>query len=205
MTRLILIRHGETSWTREKRFQGHSNTALSSIGRRQAKALAKEVKKYSPDVLYASDLKLASQTAAVIGRSARLRPRKDRRLREMNFGLWEGKTGKQLAEEGSKIYRDWCRGRRVSPPKGESFKRISFRTNGFLDEIFKKHVQKTVAIVSHGGAIKIMISRALKLSLRSLWSFRLDPASISVIHVYPDFMQVVTLNYTAHLRKGNAA
>src|SRR3989338_8136528 len=115
MTRLILIRHGETSWTREKRFQGHSNTALSSIGRRQAKALAKEVKKYSPDVLYASDLKRASQTAAVIGRSARLRPRKDRRLREMNFGLWEGKTGKQLAEEGSKIYRDWCRGRRGSP------------------------------------------------------------------------------------------
>lgn len=205
MTRLILIRHGETSWTREKRFQGHSNTVLSLVGKRQAKALAKEIKKYSPDVLYASDLKRASETAAIIGRSAKLRPRKDRRIREMNFGLWEGKTGKQLAGEGSKIYRDWCRGRQVSPPKGESFKRISFRTNIFLDEILRKYDGKTIAVVSHGGAIKIMISRALKLPLRSLWSFRLDPASISVIHVYPDFMQVVSLNHTAHLRRGKTA
>ena len=193
------------SWTREKRFQGHSDTALSPAGRRQARALAGIVKKNLPDVIYTSDLKRASQTASIIARGLRMRPFRDKRLREMNFGIWEGKTGRQLAEEGSKAYRDWCRGRRVNPPRGESFKHISARVHTVLNEILKKHAQKTVVIVSHGGAIKMMIARALRLPLRSLWSFRLDPASLSVIHVYPDFMQVVYLNHTPHLIGGRTA
>ena len=198
-TRLILIRHGETLWTRERRYQGHSDTLLSSHGKKQVLQLAQVLRTAGIGILYTSSLQRALQTAAVISKMTRIKPRVDSRLGELFFGRWEGKSAAELSAEKDPIFRQWCRGRIVTPPGGESLRSLRARTSGFLKSCLRRHPGKTVAVVSHGGPIKTLLFEALKLPARSLWSIRIDPASLTVLDFYPHLTQLVCLNQTSHL------
>ena len=120
MTTVVLIRHGETFWTHQRRFQGLTDTALTPKGKRQARAAARIVKSLGIDVLYTSTLKRAIQTGLPIQRLTRKQIRKDNRINELSFGTWEGKTADELIRAKDPIYRKWIRGNVVAPPKGES-------------------------------------------------------------------------------------
>lgn len=196
-TRLILIRHGETPWTRERRYQGHSDTRLSSRGKKQVRHLAKIVRRLGIHVLYTSSLQRARQTAAVISKVTRVRPRVDSRLGELFFGRWEGKSAAELNAGKDPVFRQWCLGRIVTPSGGESLTSLRARTSRFLKDCLRRHTGKTVAVVSHGGPIKTLLFEALKLPARSLWSLRIDPASMTVLDFYPHFTQLVSLNQTS--------
>ena len=200
-TRLILIRHGETRWTREKRYQGSTDIFLTPKGKRQARAAAKRLLARGVDILYTSSLTRARETGAAIARVIRKKPQAAPRLNEINFGTWEGKTAAELLKTKDKAFRRWERGEWVTPPGGESKAAFRNRIAGFLREVLKRHQGKTMALVSHGGPIKMMIYHLLKLSSLSLWAFRVDPASISVVEVAPRFAQLVSLNDTSHLGK----
>ena len=86
MITFILVRHGETAWTAQKRYQGNTDTELLSSAEKKIQRVAKEIEKYSPDVLYCSSLKRAKQTAVIIGKAIRKRPKIATSLRELNFG-----------------------------------------------------------------------------------------------------------------------
>lgn len=195
-TQLLLIRHGETPWTRERRYQGTSNTSLTAAGIRQSKAIARKVRVFGIEVLYSSSLKRARQTAAVISRATRISSRVDARLNELFFGRWEGVRAEELFKRKDPVFLKWSRGRVVTPPGGEPIRDLRRRVSGFLKECLKKHRGKTVALVSHGGPIKIFIFEALGLPPRSLWSLQIDPASMSILTFYPHFTQLVSLNQT---------
>ena len=151
MIRLILIRHGETHWTSQKRYQGHSDTRLTARGRSQARVLAKSLAAQKIDVLYTSSLGRAKETGSAISRKIGKRPRMDSRLNELSFGRWEGKTAKELARAKDRIFRRWCQGKLIKPPAGESLSSLRKRVSAFLKQIEKRHPGKTVALVSHGG------------------------------------------------------
>ena len=193
-TEIILMRHGETPWTAQRRYTGSSDPSLSVRGRKQARALARYLKKNGADVLYSSSLKRARETAAIIGRSLKKRPRTDRRLNEISFGNWEGKTADELLLRKDKRFLAWCRGRPVSAPGGESRRNFRRRVLQALREIQRRYPGKKIGIVSHGGAMRMMLLELLCLPPKAIWSFRMDPASVTVIRLYGKTPQCVRLN-----------
>ncbi len=198
-TVLYLIRHGETPWTREKRFQGRTDTKLTPRGRKQAAALGRRLRDSGIDVLYASPLKRAAESARIISKSIRCKIRSDERLVELGFGEWEGKSPVELLAQKKSGYKEWCRGKLVSPRGGERLKAFRKRVGSFYRTILRRHPGKKIAVVTHGGPVKIFIYEALKLPYRSLWSFRVEPASLNVIAAGKHFSQVWLQNDTSHL------
>lgn len=202
MLYLFLIRHGETPWTREKRFQGSTNTSLNARGIRQAEAVAKTLKKYKVDTIYASPLNRARQTAEKIKKSVKRKIVYDRRLRELGFGKWEGKTSAELLGDLKSGYHAWCKGKPVTPPKGEKLTAFRKRVASFLKDLSKKHSKKPgqkIAVVTHGGPVKMILYEALRLPFRSLWSFRIETTSVTILGIGEHYAQVFCLNDTSHL------
>ncbi len=197
MKHLILIRHGETLWTEQKRYQGHSDIKLSKEGRKNIRALSLRIKSLGIDCLYTSSLKRAMQSGAIISEAIGVKPRKDPRLNELNFGAWEGKTASQLSAERNKHFLSWSKGKWVTPKGGESLSSLQRRTAKFLGECLKKHANQKVAIVSHGGAIRMLINQALGLPQDFLFSFHMEPSSFSILN-FSDFKsaQLIKLNVT---------
>ena len=151
-TTLLLARHGETDWNRERRWQGHSDTPLNDAGRGQARALAAELAGEPPDALYSSDLARSSETAEIVGGTLGLPVRLDRRLREVDVGEWSGLTRAEVEErypEG--VSRRLAGG--TGWEHGESFAAMSERVVAALLDIAAGHDGGRVLVVTHGGPI----------------------------------------------------
>ena len=195
-TQLILIRHGETAWTRERRYQGSSDIPLTAKGLEQSRKLGQALKKIGAHKIYASPLLRAQQTARAIGKTTGCGIQTDSRIKEMFFGDWEGRTAEELLRVRDPAFRRWSRAGLATPTGGESLNQLALRVHSFLKEILRRQKRKNIIVVSHGGPIKMMIFYLLKLPGRSLWSIRLDPASVTNLLVYPDFCQLAGLNLT---------
>lgn len=198
-TRLLLIRHGETPWTREKRYQGVSDILLTARGRKQARALAVRLHSERIDELVASPLSRAYATAAAIAERMGREVLIDTRLRELDFGDWEGKTAGEILRKKDRRFQSWCRGNFVTPPGGESFSSLRARARQFLAGLLRAYRGRCVAVVTHGGPIITMIYETLKIS-RPFWFLQVEPASVSVLNFYPEFSQLALLNDTGHLK-----
>lgn len=203
--RIFLIRHGETLWTATRRYQGTTNVPLTRGGIRQAKAIARALESERPTRLYTSTLRRARDTAARMARSLGLKPLIDSRLNEIDFGEWEGADYRILAQRSKKEFRAWREGRLKKPPGGESIASLSRRIGEFLKEILDRYPEETLAIVSHGGPIKMFLFKALNGFVRrtapfpSVWSLRIDPGSISLIEGNQSLLQIVWTNRLDHL------
>lgn len=198
--KLVLIRHGETPWTIAKRYQGTTDIPLSPQGIRQAKAIARALRPLVPTRLYTSTLRRARETARKVARELGLRPVTDARLNEINFGEWEGRYYQRLSQEAGAKFRQWREGKLTRPPGGESVGSLRQRVDRFLKEVLRNYPEETVAIVSHGGPIKMFLFKALKTKSSSIWSFRIDPASISLIEGNQRLWQIAWTNRLDHLR-----
>jgi len=201
---LLLIRHGQTDWNIARRFQGHSNVPLNEFGRKQAAALADRLSAQQVDALYSSDLERAIETAKMIVHLSGCKPdlHSDLRLREINFGDWEGLSYNEIKEKypeallvrENDVYKN-------APPNGETLEQLTMRVQSMLDELYLKHKDQTVIIVAHGGVLQILLCCALKLNPTMYWQFHLSTASISEIALYPDGAILNMMNDTSHLEK----
>jgi len=192
--RLYLIRHGETPWTVAGRYQGLTDVPLSRRGIRQAKALARALKADRPSFLYTSTLRRARDTARYIGAKIGVREIMDARLNELDFGKWEGAPYRRLARSGGSQFRKWREGKLRRPPGGESIVSLARRAGKFLEEITRRHPRQTVAVVAHGGPIKMILFKALKAEDCSIGSFRIDPASITLVEGDQRLFQIAWTN-----------
>lgn len=150
-TTLIVIRHGETAWNREKRMQGTTDTQLSDVGRAQAQALGRRLAGRDFAALYTSDLSRARDTAWAIGEHAGREPMMEPRLRERRFGIFEGLTAEEIrarypAEHACFVSRDPD----YEVPGGESARAFAGRCLGCLTEIAERHPGDEVVVVTHG-------------------------------------------------------
>ncbi len=159
MTRLYLVRHGETEWNHEGRIQGHLDPPLNDAGRNQAYSLARRLITVAFDAAYSSDLRRARQTAEIVleGRGIPLRLRRD--LRERFLGRWEGYRVDDIVNLEPDAWRVWLtRPRDHAPHGGETEIELEQRAIGALNHIVAAHPHATVLVISHGGAIRAVLN-----------------------------------------------
>ncbi|MBI4368534.1 MAG: alpha-ribazole phosphatase [Candidatus Omnitrophica bacterium] len=200
--KLILVRHGETEWVREGRYQGSTDVPLNRRGLRQARAVARRLQKEKPIAVYSSELTRARETAKLIASACRKSVFVDKRLNEVSFGSWEGKSHRDVGLRFPELARRWYQAKWSSrPPKGESLQSLDLRISRFLKELLEKYrdEDKTCVIVTHGGPIRMFLIHILKVMPEVFWTFRIDPASISVIHFGKGNREISLLNGQAHL------
>ena len=161
MTRLVLVRHGETDWNREGRWQGHADRGLNARGRAQAEAAATRLAAEPVAALVTSDLRRARETAEVVSGALGLPAAVDPRLREVDVGEWSGLTREQVRERDPQAYHAWVQGVNAGYPGGETFAQLDHRATQAMRELCARHAGDTVVVVSHGGSIRAMVAAAL--------------------------------------------
>jgi len=200
--KLILVRHGETGWVRQGRYQGSSDVPLNDRGLRQGRALASLFRVDPPFAVYSSELTRARQTAKLIGQSCGRRVRVDRRLNEVSFGRWEGKFHDQIAAQDPEAARRWYQARWSSrPPGGESLNSLKERVVAFLNELLEKFSNRSgsCVVVTHGGPIRMFLVRILQSPPNLFWSIQIDPASITTVEIGLKWKRLMLLNSQFHL------
>jgi broad specificity phosphatase PhoE len=151
VTDLLLVRHGETDWNRDGRYQGHADPPLNEVGREQARELARKLGAHEFDVVYTSDLRRASETAEIIvrGREVPLLPEPG--LREIDVGSWSGLTRAEIEQRFPGADRH----------DGEAPEAMRERVVRTVTAIAEREAGKRVLIVSHGGALRALLHHAL--------------------------------------------
>jgi broad specificity phosphatase PhoE len=158
MSRLCLIRHGQTDWNLEGRYHGQSDVPLNENGRTQARALAQQLQGQAFVAIYTSDLQRARETAEIIAAVLHLPVTLEPRLREINQGEWEG----QLADVIKLRYAELWQQRildptNIRPPGGETVEEVAWRVYAALNDIARLHPTGSVLIASHGLALATVI------------------------------------------------
>ncbi|WP_433782447.1 histidine phosphatase family protein [Actinomycetospora sp. CA-101289] len=165
LQRLVLARHGRTTWNAESRMQGRLDPDLDDTGRAQALAAAPLLAAYEPAVLVASDQVRAWRTAEAVAKEAALVPRPDPRLRETSVGEWEGLTGEEVEAGWPGGLEAWRTDPTWAPPDGESRVDVARRAVPVLDELAAELAgtdePQTAMLVAHGGTIIALTASAL--------------------------------------------
>ncbi|MGW0815911.1 histidine phosphatase family protein [Streptomyces viridiviolaceus] len=162
--RIILWRHGQTSWNVERRFQGSTDVELTETGVAQARRAARLLVNLGPDAIVASDLKRAAHTAAELAGLTNLQVTLEEGLRETYAGVWQGLTHEEIIARHGAEYTAWKRGEPVRRGGGELETEVADRAA----PVVLRHAEKlpedgTLVVVSHGGTIRTTIGRLLGL------------------------------------------
>lgn len=200
----VLLRHGETALTPQKRFSGSGGTdpSLSAVGREQAeRAAAAFAARGTIQAIASSPLKRCQETAQAVAARLGLDVRVDEGLRETDFGAWEGLTFGEVRERQPEELNAWLASPDAAPPGGESFAEVALRVSAARDRLAAEYAGRTVLLVTHVTPIKTLIRLALGAPPESLFRMELSAASVSVVAYYADGnASVRLLNDTSHLR-----
>ncbi|MCF6521824.1 histidine phosphatase family protein, partial [Streptomyces sp. JJ36] len=204
-TTLVLLRHGETALTPQKRFSGSggSDPGLSPAGRRQAEAVAAALAaRGTVQAVISSPLRRCRETAAVVAGRLGLEVRTDEGLRETDFADWEGLTFAEVQQRHPGDLERWLASPEARPTGGgESFAEVARRVAVSRDKILARHPGKTVLLVSHVTPVKSLVRLALEAPPEALFRMELSAASLSAVAYFADGnASVRLLNDTGHLR-----
>jgi broad specificity phosphatase PhoE len=199
-TRVFVVRHGETEWSRERRFAGSRDIALSDAGRRQCEAVAGTLATVHVAGIYASPLERARTAAEAIAKPHRLAVSVEPGLREMAFGAWEGLTREEAARRDSHLYAVWTSApHQLVLPGAERLTDVAARVAALLDELRDGHADETIVVVAHAIVVRLIVLAALGLGADRLWSVDASPAGITEIEYQPAWVTVHRMNTLAHL------
>ena len=200
-TRLLLLRHGQTELSAQRRYSGRGDPALTDLGRRQADAAAEYVaRRGGIAAVVTSPLQRAYDTAAAAAKALGADVVVDDDLIETDFGAWEGLTFAEAAGRDPDLHRNWLGDNSIEPPGGESFASVAHRVRRARDRIIAEYGGANVLVVSHVTPIKTMLQLALDAGSSILYRLHLDLASLSIAEFYPDGKASVRLvNQTAYL------
>lgn len=164
--RIILWRHGQTAWNKERRFQGHADVPLTEIGVEQAKAAAQVLKTLRPDLIVSSDLMRARVTAETLGALTKMDVMLDQRLRETDVGVWSGQTIPEMQSADPVRLAQWEDGDDVPAGGAETRTDVANRMEiALMEWIIKVPESGTLVAVTHGGAARAAIGRLLGLDV----------------------------------------
>ena len=181
-TTLLAIRHGETVWNEENRFQGHGDSPLTETGCNQVAALGRRMEKFQFDALISSDLGRARETASIIADFTGHSVEVDSRLRERNYGVLEGLTVPEIKARHSEVL-DQLKGDDPDYiiPEGESHRQHYQRNVAFIEELLARRSGATVAVVAHGGVLDSIFRFVANQSLDQPRCFVITNASLTII------------------------
>ncbi len=193
-TRLLLLRHGQTELSAQRRYSGRGNPALTDVGRRQAGAAARYVaERGGIAAVFSSPLQRAYDTAATAAKALGLDVTVDDGLIETDFGAWDGLTFNEAAQRDPELHPRWLRDTGTTPPGGESFDNVLDRVVAVRERIIAEHRGSTVLVVSHVTPIKMLLRLALDAGPGILYRLHLDLASLSIAEFYSDGASSVRL------------
>lgn len=200
LTRFVLVRHGETNWNREGRYQGQIDTPLSAFGLEQGRKVAAALKEVPIDICYASPLSRSYDTAAMCAEPHNLSIIKDERLLEINHGEWEGLLSAEVQERYPQLAAQWRQtvvG--VQMPGGENMEDVRARSMEAFREYAAKHEGQTVLVVAHDAVNKAIICDILDIGLSKFWQVKQDNTCINVFEYQDGKWRLVLMNSTTHL------
>ena len=202
MLRLLLLRHGQTLWNKELRYNGDTDTGLTPFGQRQSAALAARLAQRHIDAIISSDLLRATSTASAIATSCACAVRLDTRWREMRFGEAEGLRWHDVMERFPAAARAWAENRAdAAMPGGESLLDVSHRVEAALSEMVAEFDNRTVAVVSHGAPLRVALCLLLEADVSRHWRYNIAHCTLSEVAVYPSGGVLNLLNDACHLRR----
>jgi probable phosphoglycerate mutase/uncharacterized phosphatase len=201
MQTIYLIRHGETEWNREKRFQGHSDSALSELGRRQAELVGLRLKDEPLSAIWSSDLSRAADTAAAIAAHHSVTVQTTTALREQSHGKWEGLNDKEIRAAG---YGDLYDAYRLDsannhPPEGETLQAVYRRAGKIFREIAGQQSEGVTVLVGHTGSLRAILCHVLASGTVGMRRVVLDNTSVSLVEGVDGRLRVRLMNDISHL------
>lgn len=204
MTELVLIRHGETDWNRELRFQGQADVPLNAVGMEQARRLGERLADEALDGLVSSDLTRARQTAGPIGqRNPQVSVAGvvlDAALREQNFGVLEGLRVPDIQTGQPDVWAKWLEFQSdYAPSGGESTRQFHTRVMAALCELAKARGQQTLVVVTHGGVLDMVYRTARGLPLSGPRQSEIPNAGLNRVRITGELVEIVSWADTRHL------
>jgi alpha-ribazole phosphatase len=201
LSRLLLVRHGNTKLNNVKRFWGKTDIELSDDGIRQAEQLRDRLSTQRIDAIYTSNLSRARLTAEIIASKHSIDITTRAELGELNFGWVEGLSFeeiKRLHPDLAEVLSNW--NTRPQFPGGESLDELNNRVENFLKLLKKHKPTETMLIVAHAGTLQLMICNLLEINLEHWRQMQLDFASLSIVETYPQGAILSLLNDISHLK-----
>lgn len=199
MTRLILVRHGQTSCNVADIWHGWDDCELTEEGQAQARAVAERLRHEPVAAIYSSDSPRARQTAEAIGRMHRLQPITSQAFRERYAGEYEGRTTAEIVqanpglwEQRSADYWGW------TPPGGETFREVLERCRPGIEDIRTRHPNETVVLVSHMSALRVLICHLTGTPIEQTYLTEFPSTAVSIIDLGEDGVRVEVVNDAAH-------
>ncbi|WP_278524513.1 histidine phosphatase family protein [Clostridium cochlearium] len=169
-TILYITRHGQTIWNTQRKMQGWKDSPLTQLGLKQAKRLGKRLEDDNIDIIYSSPLGRALKTAKIIRGERDISILCDERLKEIKLGKWEGIEHYVIdSDYKEEIYNFWNNPKLYKSVEGETFLQLRNRVKDFLDEIIKKHKNKTILIVTHAITLKAIMNYIEDLTIDNFW------------------------------------
>ena len=199
--RLILARHGETAWNRERRNQGRTPTPLNAEGNRQARNLAQALRNLPICAIYSSPLPRALQTAEAIGHTHSLPITPLDGLMEMDLGSLDGLTNQEMRRQFPDLLDLWRNDpSAIQMPGGESLRDAQQRAWRTLEEIRQENPEGCAVAVTHNFVIGVIVLRALGLPLSAFQRIRIELGSLTILEHNKDRWRLISLNETLHHR-----
>lgn len=199
-TRIIAIRHGETTWNVDSRIQGSLNIPLNATGRQQAARLAAALADEPISAIYASDLARAWETAEHLGRARQLEVTPEKGLRERRFGEFEGSTFAEIeAVQPAQAQRWRQRDPDFAPPGGESLLTLKQRVEEAATRLAERHPGELIALVGHGGVMDVLYRAATRVDIQAPRTWALGNAAINRLLWTPQGFTLIGWADTQHL------
>lgn len=199
--RLIIIRHGESVWNREGRYQGQADAPLSELGEQQADALAGRLRNEPLHAIFTSPLQRAARTAAAVAQHhPHLSVQTSPALLEIHHGDWQGLLVDEVVAHYGAGLREWRdHPTRAQMPGGESFSNILKRVLDFKEWLLQQYDRRNVLVSTHDVVVKILVANALGMDMDRINRIWVTNASISVIEYGSDLPYLVSLSEACHL------
>ena len=201
MTRIYLVRHGQTEWNRQERFRGRIDIPLNEVGHDQARAVAAYLSGHDIVAVYTSPLQRAVQTALPIAQVHDLSPTILPGLIDISYGEWQGYSPSEVRDEFPDLLELWyTEPHRVDIPGGQNLKTIKEQAMSVVRETLSRHDNGGIVLVTHQIVIKVLTCTLLGLEVSQIWRIRQDNACIDVFAWDKEQFTAILINGTAHLQ-----
>ncbi|MDD2902288.1 MAG: histidine phosphatase family protein [Syntrophales bacterium] len=201
MTLIILVRHGETPWNKDKIFRGTVDIPLNDTGREEAELAGEWLQKETIHAAYSSPLSRARDTAQAICRHHKLQVVDLPGLADINYGEWQSLPLTEVKKVYPDLYQQWeTAPHTVRFPKGETLEEVLNRAWAAVEEVVKRHPGQVVLLAAHRAVNKVLIARFIGLDNSNFWRIGQDTTAINRFHLVGDTWHIMSVNDNCHLR-----
>jgi broad specificity phosphatase PhoE len=201
MTQIILVRHGQTPWNKDKIFRGSKDIPLNDQGREEARLAGEWLKGEIIHAAYTSPLSRSRDTALTIARHHNLEVKDLPGLADLSYGDWEGVPLKDVKVKYADLYRQWeAAPHTVRFPNGETLEVLRTRALTAVEEVVQRHPDQIVLLAAHRAVNKVLIATFIGLNNSHFWRIGQDTTAINRFHRVGDVWHIMLVNDTCHLR-----